>query len=337
MPFVIPSVQVNKQTSRVASFLWKVSLEMNKKLLRLTAILAGLLLLLCVGAWLFEGYASPRALIAYPPPGQFVSVNAARIHYICQGKGEPTLVLEAGFDGGALDWMPILPALAEHHHVCAFDRLGQDWSDPAPHPRTFGTAADELHTALETLGIHKPVLIAHSLGGALAQVYASRYEVTALILVEGLSGDVVDQVTQRLGSYQSLDSLAALGLLRPLGLLGADFAYPPDLRQEMIALRSRSSALLNLTDEGAVAAASSPAELRAAEVHLHAPLLVISAEESDVPGLPDGAFTAGEKALADHIPASHFVVIPGARHHYIMADHPQAVTAAIEDWLAGLK
>ncbi len=310
---------------------------MKKKLLRWTVILAGLLLLLFVGAWFYEGYASPRALIVYPAPGQFVSINGARMHYICQGKGEPTLVLEAGFDGGALDWMPILPALAEHHHVCAFDRLGQDWSDPATHPRTFATAADELHTALETLGIHKPVIIGHSLGGALAQVYASKYDVTALILVEGLTSSVVDQVAQRLGSYQSLDSLAAMGLLRPLGLLGADFAYPAELRQEMTTLRSRSSALLNLVDEGAVAAMSAPAELRAAEGHFHAPLLVISTEQSDVPGLPDGAFTAGEKALADNIPASRFIVIPGARHHYIMADHPQAVISAIEEWLAAGK
>jgi len=312
-------------------------LKIQNKILRTLSILAGLVLLLTGGAWLYDGYASRQAFIDFPPPGQFVTVNSARMHYLCQGTGEPTLVLEAGYDGGSLDWTLIMPALAEHHRVCAFDRLGQDWSDPAPHPRTFGTAADELHHALETLGIQKPVVVGHSLGGALVQIYAAKYEVDGVILIEGLTSGVVDQVTKRLGSYQSLDPLAPTGLLRPLGMIGADFAYPANVRQKMIALRSRSSALLSLTDEGAVAAASAPTELRAAELNLHGPLLVISAEQSDVPGLPVGAFVSAEKNLAEHIPNSQYIAIPGAKHHYIMADHPQAIVNAIESWLANLK
>ena len=310
---------------------------MKKRLWLLLGILAGMVLLLVGGSWLFDHYASRQALIDFPPPGQYVTVNGARMHYVCQGTGEPTLVLEAGFDGGALDWEPIQSGLARHNRVCAFDRLGQDWSDPAPHPRTFGTAADELHTALQILGIEKPVVIGHSLGGALVQIYAAKHDVTGVILVEGLTSDVVEPVTRRMGSYQALDPLARLGLLRILGMIGADSAYPPDLRQEMIALRSRSSSLLNLTDEGIVAATSAPAELRASEASLNGPLLVISAEQSDVPGLPADAFVAAEKALAGRIPNSEYVMIPGAKHHYIMADHSQAVIAAIEAWLGNLK
>jgi len=309
----------------------------KKKFWVLPGVLVGLLLLLTGVAWRYEGYASHQALIDYPPPGQFVTINGARMHYLCQGKGEPTLVLEAGFDGGALDWTPILPALSENHRVCAFDRLGQDWSDPAPHPRTFATAADELHAALEILGITRPLVIGHSLGAALVQIYAAKYEVTGLVLVEGLTSDVAELVTQRLGSYQAINPLAPLGLLRPLGMIGADFAYSPELRREMTALRSRSSSLLNLTDEGAVAAGSAATQLHAAEANLSGPLLVISAEQSDVPGLPEGAFVAAEKALAGRIANSQYVVIPGAKHHYIMADHPQAVVDAIETWLANLK
>lgn len=309
---------------------------MKKKFWIPLAILAGSLLIL-TGSCLYDRYASQQALIDFPPSGQFITVHGARMHYLCQGTGEPTLILEAGYDGGALDWAPILPALAEHQRVCAFDRLGQDYSDPAPHPRTFGTAADELHLALQIIGIERPVVIGHSLGGALVQIYAAKYNVAGVVLVEGLTGDVVAAVTQRLGSYKAMNPLAGLGLLRPLGMIGADLAYPPELRRQMLALRSRSTALLNLTDEGAVAATSAPTELLTAETSLHAPLLVISAEQSDVPGLPAGAFVAAEKALADRIAGSQYVIIPGASHHYIMADHPQSVSASIEAWLANLK
>jgi len=310
---------------------------MKKKFWISLGILAGFLLILTGCAWLYDRYASRQALVDFPAPGQFVTVNGARMHYLCQGIGEPTLVLLAGFDGGAQDWTPIIPALSKHHRVCAFDRLGQDWSDPAPHPRTFGTAADELHIALAALGIEKPVVVGHSLGGALAQIYAATYDVTGVILVEGLTSDVAELVTQRLGRYQSMNLLGRLGLLRPLGLIGADSAYPPELRQQMIALRSRSSALLNLTNEGAVAAETVSSELYAAETSLHGPLLVISAEQSDVPGLPEGAFVAAQKALADRIANSQYIIIPGAKHHYIMADHSEAVIEAVDTWLANLK
>jgi hypothetical protein len=101
-------------------------LKIQNKILRTLSILAGLVLLLTGVAWLYDGYASRQALINFPPPGQFVTVNGAKMHYLCQGTGEPTLVLEAGYDGGALDWTPVIHALAKHQRVCAFDRLGQD-------------------------------------------------------------------------------------------------------------------------------------------------------------------------------------------------------------------
>ncbi len=314
----------------------KVIRTSKSRILKLGLILIGLLILAIIGAWAYDVDASRQALIDYPAPGQFVSVNGARMHYLCQGTGEPTLVMEAGFDGGALDWSLVMPVLAQHHRVCAFDRLGQDWSDPAPHPRTFGTAAIELHSALQTLDIERPVVVGHSLGGALVQIYAAQYPVRGVVLVEGLSRDVAGPVVQRLGSYQALNLLGGLGLLRPLGALGAQPAYPTELRQEMSALRSRSAALIDLTDEGGVAAQSVAGELVAAESNFNQPLLIIAAEQSDVPGLAPGAFTTALKALAKRKSNATYVSVPDASH-YVQADHPQAVSEAIEDWLTKIQ
>jgi pimeloyl-ACP methyl ester carboxylesterase len=308
--------------------------ERWKRIGRGLALIAMALVVVIAGASGYDAYASRRALADYPPPGQFVQVGQARMHYLCQGSGEPTLVLEAGIGGGLLDWSPVMPALAQHNRVCAFDRLGQDWSDPAPQPRTFATAADELHGALETLGIRRPVMVGHSLGGALVQIYAARYDVAGVVLVEGLSSDVADAVVARLGSYRSLDLMGRLGLLRPLGtLVGANPAYPPDLRKQMIALRSRSTALLDIAAEGGVAADSASAELREAEARLHGPLLAIAAGGSDVPGLPPGAFAAALEHLVQRQPGATYVLVPGAGH-YVQAEQPGAVTQAILQWLA---
>jgi len=284
------------------------------------------------GAAGYDRYAEGQLAVAYPAPGQFVQVGTARMHYLCSGAGEPTLVFAAGFAGGALDWTSVLPPLAQHHRVCAFDRLGQDWSDPAPQPRVFGTAADELHTALERLGIKQPIVVGHSLGGALVQIYAARYPVSGVVLVDGLTSDVADQVVARLGSYQALNGPARLGLLRPLGAMLVCPAYPQDVRDQMIALRSSSTALVRITDEGALAAQGGAAELRAAEDRLVMPLLVIAAGASDVPELPPGAFQHAAAAFAQRHPQAQYVVVPGAPH-YLQATHPQAVVTAIEAWL----
>lgn len=312
---------------------WLVRL---RPLYRWSLALGLILLAALLAAVGYDRYAVGRLAADHPAPGLFVDLGAARMHYRCMGSGEPTLVLSAGIGGGAQDWSQVMPALASRHQVCAFDRLGQDWSDPAPHPRTFATAADELYTAVTSLGIERPVLVGHSVGGALAQLYAARYPVAGVVLVDGLTADVAEPVVARLGSYQSLDGLARLGLLRPLGGLFAHPAYPASVRDEMVAMRAGSTNLLRITAEGALAAASVPAELRAAEEHLRVPLLVIAAGACDVPGLPPGAFQAAAAAFAERHPQATYVLIPGAPH-YVQATHPVEVSVAITGWLDGLK
>jgi pimeloyl-ACP methyl ester carboxylesterase len=300
------------------------------------AALGIVLLLTLLVAASYDRYSASRLAADYPPPGHFVEVNGARMHYRCAGSGEPTLVLSAGIGGGAQDWDPLMSALGGGRRVCAFDRFGQDWSDPAPKPRTFGTAAAELHAALDSLGIERPVIVGHSVGGALAQIYAARYPVAGVVLVDGLTADVAEPVVARLGGYRTLDRLAHLGLLRPLGGLFAHPAYPEEVRERMAALRASSSALLRITEEGALAAESVPAELRAAEPKLTMPLLVIAAGACDVPGLPAGAFQGAAAAFAARHQRTQYVVVAGAPH-YVQATHPAEVASAIETWLAEIE
>ncbi len=294
-----------------------------------------LAVLLVSVAAVYDTYARAAAPRRYPAPGAFVTVRGGQMHYLCQGSGEPTLVLQAGIGGGALDWSPIMGVLSQQNRVCAFDRFGQDYSDPAPTPRQFGTGADELHEALAELGIERPVVVGHSLGGALVQIYAAKYETSGLILIDGLTTGDVDAVVERLGSYQALNGLAPLGLLRPLGHLLVHPSYSGSLRQQMIALRSHSKALLAMTAEGATAGATAGAELREAEAKLAVPMLLIGAAQSDVPGLPKGQLARSLQAMAGRRQRASFVLVPEARH-YPHADQPEVVAEAIMTWLEGI-
>jgi pimeloyl-ACP methyl ester carboxylesterase len=316
----------------IFGLLLQTSTKWSKRLVRGFSVFIALLVLLVAVAAGYDSYAGAGLRTKYPPPGQFIQISEARMHYLCQGSGEPTLVLEAGNNDGVLGWSQVMPALARRNRVCAFDRLGQDWSDPASYPRTFSTPVDELHTALESLGIERPVVVGHSLGGALVQIYAAKYEVAGVVLVDGLSSDIVDPVVARLGGYQSLRWLAQLGLLRPIGNLAADADYPPEIREQMIALRSQSAALIRAVNYQAVAAQTAGDELRAAEAKLDVPILIIAAGQNELPE----DFTGALIALSERQPNSTVVLVPGASH-YVQADHPQAVIEAIENWLPAVR
>lgn len=293
--------------------------------------LVTVVVVLVIGAITWDYLEGSRIADNYPPPGEFVPVGRSEMHVICQGSGNPTFVMQPGIAGGALDWLPLMEELAiSNHRVCAFDRLGQDWSDPAPQPRTFATAADEWQQAIQELGIEQPIVVGHSLGGAVVQIYASKYDVAGIILVEGLSADAADAVVKRLGTYESLNLLARAGLLRPLGTLFADTGYPSELRSEMKALRSRSSAILNISAEGALAAKTGVNELKAAEAQMSGPLLIIAAESNELP--ESEQFLQALRNLDARYEDSTFVSVPDAKH-YVIATHPAMVANAIIDWI----
>lgn len=282
-----------------------------------------------------------QALARYPARGAFVTVNGASMHYLCEGQGEPTLVLVSGFGADLLDWTPLIDDLAVEQRVCAFDRLGQGWSDPMPPgPRTLADAASELNIALTSLGIENPVVVGHSLGGAVVQIYAGSYPTSGVVLVDGLTADVAEPVVARMGSYQSLNWAGALGWLRPLGFMLAPPPYEDRaLLAEMRSMRGRSTAILQMAVEGEAAAAGTVAELAAAEAGglYDVPLLVVAAGATHlVPDAPVGAFAEAQAALAERHPDATYHLIADS-HHYPHATYSDDVARYVTDWLAGLE
>ena len=140
-----------------------------------------------------------------PADGDFagaIEVDGRNIHLECKGTGAPTVILISGYRNDAEIWTtppgagiePVLAGVAGFTRVCAYDRPGtildathKSRSDPVPMPRTAEDVVFELHDLLDAAQIRGPyVLVAHSLGGLFARLYASNYpnDVAGLVLVD---------------------------------------------------------------------------------------------------------------------------------------------------------
>jgi pimeloyl-ACP methyl ester carboxylesterase len=166
-----------------------------------------------------------------------VDVGGGRRMFVeCRGTGSQTVVLIAGKGNGA-EWQQvlapadpvhdtpgddlavgkgtiernakaILPSIARFTRVCAYDRpdirvTGADLSTPRQQPHTADLGVGDLHALLAALGDPGPyVLVAHSYGGLIAELYARTYPRD----VAGLA--MVDTVTPRIEDVASLAKLA---------------------------------------------------------------------------------------------------------------------------------
>jgi pimeloyl-ACP methyl ester carboxylesterase len=98
-----------------------------------------------------------------------VDVDGHKLHVICVGpidSGRPTVLLEAGLGGAVDTWGAVLSELQKTDRACAYDRLGDGQSDPAPGPRTTSDQVGDLRGLLQALDVAPPyVLVGYSVGG----------------------------------------------------------------------------------------------------------------------------------------------------------------------------
>lgn len=139
--------------------------------------------------------AGKAAEAAAPPLGRFLTIDhrgaPLKLHYVENGPGDgseaarPTLVMIHGLGGNLRHFTAtILDDLARDHRAIAVDRPGMGYSEaPAAGHADLDEQAEILWAALDALGVEKPLLIGHSLGGALALAMALRREPAGLLLL----------------------------------------------------------------------------------------------------------------------------------------------------------
>ena len=122
-----------------------------------------------LGLSLYSGRIAREAERLVPPDGRHLQVDGARLHYVERGSG-PAIVMIHGLGGQLRNFgYAMLEPLARDHRVILVDRPGSGYStaDDDSEP---GIAAQAAIVArfIEALGIDRPLLVGHSLGGAVA-------------------------------------------------------------------------------------------------------------------------------------------------------------------------
>jgi pimeloyl-ACP methyl ester carboxylesterase len=91
------------------------------------------------------------------------------------GGGEPPLLFVHGVACHRGFWVPQLVHFAQQHRVVAVDLRGHGESDAPEQPYTMRAFADDLAWMCSQLGLDRPVVVGHSLGGLVALELAGTY------------------------------------------------------------------------------------------------------------------------------------------------------------------
>jgi len=122
-----------------------------------------------------------------PPSDRMISIGSHRLQIHMEGKGTPTVVIDAGIADKLDKVRPLQERIARVTQVITYNRAGYGESEPGPLPRHSGREADELKALLEHASVPGPyVLVGHSLGALNMQVFASKYPdaVAGMVLLD---------------------------------------------------------------------------------------------------------------------------------------------------------
>jgi pimeloyl-ACP methyl ester carboxylesterase len=142
-----------------------------------------------------------------------VDVGGGRMMYIeCHGSGSPTVLLISGTDTASDLWHAVdqkgptvYNDIQKTTRVCAYDRPGAPHldqtfsrSDPVRQPTSPQNGVDDLVAMLKAADVPGPyVLVAHSVSGTIARVFAGEHpdEVKGIVFVDVLTPELRAQMT----------------------------------------------------------------------------------------------------------------------------------------------
>jgi pimeloyl-ACP methyl ester carboxylesterase len=121
-----------------------------------------------IGLSLYSSRVARRAEELVPAEGRFLDVAGARLHYVDVGSG-PAIVMVHGLGGQLRNFSyALVDLLKDDYRVIVVDRPGSGYSTPTGAMPSIVAQGAIVADFIEKLGLDRPLLVGHSLGGAIS-------------------------------------------------------------------------------------------------------------------------------------------------------------------------
>ena len=306
------------------------------------SLLFALALAACTSAIAAEpATAAPDRTAAMAAPAERFEVGSMLVERHGQ-RGRP-LVLIPGLGSGPWAWKDAISEYSGDYTVYVVTLPGFD-GRPAVAGAGFDSARDALKQLIATRKLDKPVLIGHSMGGALALAVASQLpdQVGGVVAVDGLPiFPTMENLPQERRLMMAQGAKAQLASLTVPVFAAQQQMYMRQIGSADTAMADQLATLSARSDPGAVSEYMGEVlalDLRPALPAIKAPVLVLApfyAPDAAKSGLTPQAKAAYYKSLMAGTPKVEVVPVEGARH-FVMFDQPRQVSDAIGRFLKSL-
>jgi pimeloyl-ACP methyl ester carboxylesterase len=114
-----------------------------------------------------------------------IATNGIHLHYTRTGGDKPPVVLAHGFSDDGLCWTPVAEQLEADYDVIMVDARGHGRSDTPEEGYSPPDMAADLAGVITGLGLKKPAVLGHSMGGSATMALAGTYpDLPGAILIE---------------------------------------------------------------------------------------------------------------------------------------------------------
>jgi 2-hydroxymuconate-semialdehyde hydrolase len=130
-------------------------------------------------------------VMSQQPSEHTTQINGHRIAYRQQGEGSPVILIH-GIPTSSLMWREIIPQLATRHRVIAPDLLNYGLSEkPASADVSINAQSRMIVQLMDALGVRRADVVAHDIGGGVAQLIAVNYpeKIRRLVLLDSICFD----------------------------------------------------------------------------------------------------------------------------------------------------
>jgi pimeloyl-ACP methyl ester carboxylesterase len=157
-------------------------------------------------------------MISCSAPKEIVKSETLYPNCHCEGKGNYTIVMDAGMGNWSLFYRPVFQELKKKARICIIDRAGYAMNAVSSKPRDAKTIAFEMDNTFEQNGItNNLILVGHSLGGLHMRMYQSLFpeKVKGIVLLESAHPNQFDRLPSAFYDLQkqqltSLDNVIKL-------------------------------------------------------------------------------------------------------------------------------